>query len=444
MKAFALFIITSMLLASPAHHAAATKSDSRIAYIPISSGNHICILNPDTLANSCSLEDEEGVENQVPLWSPDGTMVATSQAVHLKGRFHGRISVFSADGSNHLPNGRPSPSVMTGVGTGLGGRPMWSSDSRRVAGINDNGIAIGAIVGGEPDLIEIGPGRISDAAWSPDSANFAIGHVDADGAGVDLALVDTETGAQKVLRHFAGSSSAPGIVYDISWSPDGQNILFTYSPPSLPQLLSPSQHWLIGVDGSNETMLYQGPDGRELTEARFTDDGQWIAFEGQGNISTDIFLIRPDGSDLHQLTHTMTSASWPRPAGNGRVLYLEGSPPRITMLTFNSDDPESSTAKPLVIGGLFAWSTAPGRLPPDAVTLTPLPMLTPAPTPRPIRTPTMRPSPTLVGLQGPNVGDGASGDHGEWTYVAVGLLGAAALLSGLALRKTFVRRHQTS
>ena len=57
MKAFTLVAITLVLLMLPSHNAFGAKFNSRVAYIPTSGGNIICVLDLDTLANSCFAKD---------------------------------------------------------------------------------------------------------------------------------------------------------------------------------------------------------------------------------------------------------------------------------------------------------------------------------------------------------------------------------------------------
>jgi hypothetical protein len=449
MKAFALVVITLTLLALPTRSVASETSDLRVAYIPPSTFDapwpYVCILDAATLANACPLPTEEGVNSNVVAWSPDGTMVAAQQELFKNGENVGsRIVVFAADGSHHLSNGRASPAVVTGNAR-VRGKPMWSSDNRRVAGVGEGGIVIANVAGGHLDTIELGEGQIFDAAWSPDSTQFAIGRTDASNGGAALVLVEARTGAQKTLLHFAGNDFTSGFLNGISWSSDGQRILFTYSPPPPgPGPFGPSQHWIVDADGSNARMLYDSRlENGFMMEARFSRDGQLIAFDGYSGAIRNIFVMKADGSDVHQLTHSATGAFRPRFDGDGRVLYNDLDGTTMKMVTFASDDPEHGTVTALLPAIEFEWAPAPGPLPANAITPTATPQPAATTTPPPMLTPVGQPSPIPVDLHGPNVGSGASGSDGEGsTYAALlGLLGAGALIGGYALRRIVLSRR---
>ena len=81
-----------------------------------------------------------------------------------------------------------------------------------------------------------------------------------------------------------------------SWSPDGRTIL-TDADGSL---------LLVRVDGSqpNPITIDEATDGFALRGA-WSPDGDWIVFSLTVNAGySDIYIMRKDGTDLHQITDT--------------------------------------------------------------------------------------------------------------------------------------------
>ncbi|RLD04469.1 MAG: peptidase S41, partial [Chloroflexi bacterium] len=59
--------------------------------------------------------------------------------------------------------------------------------------------------------------------------------------------------------------------------------------------------WSASTDGGSATRLTAHP-GQEVFP-RFSPDGQWIAFNSlRNNDQADLYLMRPDGSNLQQIT----------------------------------------------------------------------------------------------------------------------------------------------
>jgi Tol biopolymer transport system component len=83
----------------------------------------------------------------------------------------------------------------------------------------------------------------------------------------------------------------------LSWSPDGKYAAFSYSdnPNAIPTKL-----WLFNADAKTWTSLVEFPF---LDHPIWSPDGSWIAFRTQDGVSgTDIYVIRPDGSELKNIS----------------------------------------------------------------------------------------------------------------------------------------------
>jgi Tol biopolymer transport system component len=103
--------------------------------------------------------------------------------------------------------------------------------------------------------------------------------------------------------------------------------------------------WLMTADGGSRRRLYEGPAGSPARDPAWSPDRTWIAFSGvrRGLAagSTQILVIRPDGTGLRQLTQRAgadkRSPSW-SPDGE-RIAYTARAQERL------GDSVETGTAE---------------------------------------------------------------------------------------------------
>lgn len=136
-----------------------------------------------------------------------------------------------------------------------------------------------------------------------------------------LAISDkTETG-QSCIYLLPSSGGTPQRVtaqvpsYWHGWSPDGQTLVYTAKRDDAFDIYS------IDVGGGTETRLTQdmghcdGPD--------YAPDGQWIWFNSDKSGTAQLWRVRPDGTDLEQMTDDARVNWFPHPAPAGDVVvYL--------------------------------------------------------------------------------------------------------------------------
>jgi Tol biopolymer transport system component len=104
--------------------------------------------------------------------------------------------------------------------------------------------------------------------------------------------------------------------YNPSWSPDGSH--FAYA--ALPAAVGPSPIAGLAValaDGSQARSITTGDDSWPL----WSPNGKWIAFTRWENGTSTLYLVRPDGSQLHKLRDAITSVSW---SSDSRRLLIRG------------------------------------------------------------------------------------------------------------------------
>ena len=253
-------------------------------------------------------------------WSPDGRRIAFSA---WNGRQTGIYAVTVSDCTVE----RLGPRDKVNAGT-----VDWSSanllafDGTALGGTHD-GIYTMDANGGHVRRVTDGPDLLPE--WSPDGTRIAFVR-----GGYAEATDDDPSPAHANRNVWVANSDGSGLrqVTDgrwhgsAAWSPDGQRLV-TDSDSSVVE---------VGVDSSDRRVLLEGeygdpswsPDGEALVLAdghglglaeqgrppvapldtpgssfspEWSPDGEWIAFT-DGENEADVWVVRPDGTDLRQLT----------------------------------------------------------------------------------------------------------------------------------------------
>jgi TolB protein len=232
-----------------------------------------------------------------PEWAPDGSRIAFDGAADDG---HAHIFAMNADGSG-----------LTQITSGDGDEidATWSPDGTRLAvetqrsSSEPTGIAIVDVATGELHMITENPIGGDDAfpAWSPDGTRIAFARsrgsqqfpsavfiVDVDGRGL-----------QRVTPRRLNA-------YRPAWSPDGTQIIFNTN--DTPERIQDAEIYIVASDGSGLRRLTH-EENASAFRPTWSPDGEWIlftrfAFPGQLTRSFDIYVMRPDGTDLRPVTST--------------------------------------------------------------------------------------------------------------------------------------------
>ena len=178
--------------------------------------------------------------------------------------------------------------------------PRWSRDGRWIAYSDGGAVAVIAAEGGEATTLGAPDQRASPApcksgafigGWSPDDRVITYYSATAATNEGQVCTVSADGGEPTVLV------SAPGtIAAEPVFSPDGTQMVY--------RAIVNGQHdiWLLDVATGKQTNV---TDDADLDiEPDWSPDGQWIAFGSlrPGAPFFDLYVMRPDGSDVRQVT----------------------------------------------------------------------------------------------------------------------------------------------
>jgi dipeptidyl aminopeptidase/acylaminoacyl peptidase len=171
--------------------------------------------------------------------------------------------------------------------------PAWSPDGKWIAFCIRGHVHIVPREGGLPRKITDFAVAASSPRFMPDSHGLIIS-VERNEAD-QLLLTDIDGCWPRAL-----TSDALGDHWDAHPSPDGKSIVYTLRRfDDLNRL----DIVLLEIESGKSITLYGKPSTRALS-AKWSPDGQWIAFIAQETERDEIYLVRPNGEHLHQLTNT--------------------------------------------------------------------------------------------------------------------------------------------
>jgi Tol biopolymer transport system component len=102
------------------------------------------------------------------------------------------------------------------------------------------------------------------------------------------------------------------------WSPDGERLAYVGKRP---ETSGTFQVFTCPVEGGRDQQVTQDFDHCDGPD--YTPDGKWIWFNGERAGSVQLWRVRPDGSDLEQMTRDNRVNWFPHPSPDGKhVAYL--------------------------------------------------------------------------------------------------------------------------
>jgi Tol biopolymer transport system component len=251
---------------------------------------------------------------ECPHWSPDGSRIAACGTVsHFPGPDTGGATIIDPDTGSYREIRGPDPELTTAC-------YLWTPDARRLAceswsdsDPSRNGIYTIRISDGQ-DLRQVTSNPNGDdtpVAYSPNGKRLAFIRSDADGNSQGLFVVKTDGSGLRQIAP-AGVTCCNG-----GWSPQSNNIVFS-------RHVTPDVHssmWIVHFDGTGlrEVPAHPAygcggpnsdPNAGGCFDPRWSPDGQQIVFgNGDDVLGRNVYTVKPDGTELHQVTHGDASQS---------------------------------------------------------------------------------------------------------------------------------------
>ncbi len=235
-----------------------------------------------------------GVTATCARWLPGSSEILITNDAAFSADHPLRPAIVQADGSDKEPlEATKAPSFNLGCGD-------VSPDGRLIVleGFTDDGSRNGVYVvrssdgGGLRVVSESSPGEsIGDPIFSPDGTGIAFfktkAGVSPQGAGA-IFTVDVDGSNLRRITPWGGA------FMDQGWSPDGQWIVYQ-RPYGVLTMVRPD-----GSDAHDVPLTL--PPGAGAQNPAWSPDGQWIVFSLAQGDTANIYVVRPDGTSLTQIT----------------------------------------------------------------------------------------------------------------------------------------------
>jgi len=242
--------------------------------------NQLCMVAPT--GGEVTRITSEYAHDYYPIFSPAGNLLL--YASNRDGNFELYLKLLGSD-------------ILTQLTSDLGevSSSAFSPDGNQVVFSNSvggkpSGLWLVNKDGSDPRKIYETTGNIAGAVWAPNGKSIAFAMSSAEALETyEVYILDLETLTVGPVT----KGHLPNAGGSVDWSPDGRSLLL-----------------FAGLPGDNNIFLFDIISGhlRQLTNGVnnaapvFSPDGRWIAFNSQRTGNAEIFIMKPDGSDVRQLT----------------------------------------------------------------------------------------------------------------------------------------------
>lgn len=212
------------------------------------------------------------------------------------------VYVMDFDGSNAVQVTRDNNTALS---------PKWSPQGNQLAYVSfkegNPKLFLVNLVDGFQRLLCGYPGINIAPAWRPGTNELAV-TLSKDGT-PDIYLVSASGQITQKLVHGWAISVSP------DWSPDGRKLAYVSDDTGNPQVY-------IWENGQRRRLTFSG---NYNTAPSWSPKGDWIAYSGMVGGRHNIFIIKPDGSDVRQLTQGEGDNENPSWSPDGRMLAFSST-----------------------------------------------------------------------------------------------------------------------
>jgi TolB protein len=274
----------------------------------------IFTVGTDGTAEQQVTDPDPGWTDDFPDWSPDGRLIAFQHCPSPPNYDHGPCSIWTVDAEGGAPH-KVDFQCRRGACDSSG--PAWTPDGRLIAThrtgrvrefdgeslVEQAALEVIDLRSGHHETIHKRTGwtgGMENPQVSRDGRTVVYARLNSvrskpvEGAALFAVGIDGSGDHQVASWELGGGDHA-------SFSPGGEILFRSFENDDSKQ----SDYWTVRPDGTGLKQLTHFKIGTRVLKASYSPDGDWIVYGSDyGHGKADLYVMRADGSDRRQLTHS--------------------------------------------------------------------------------------------------------------------------------------------